>query len=485
MTRLAAVRKSYRLFAIGALEIGMPFVRMMLLSRALDLRELGFASALASAYAMFEQITDIAIYRFVYSMPREDYLEALGGAQALSVLRGLSVGLLASALSPLIAAAFSLQTDWSDFAILGAIIFIRSFEHLEPKVAERDYNFGPQLKTSLVSNALCLLALVAALAIWRDHKALTASLIGQMIGLVVASHLVSKTPYRLNFHSLHFSRAFHFGYPLMFNGLGLALSAQGDRFLVGSLLGLPALGVYSVVMLAVIVPITMVYRIMGSLTSAALYNAGKAEDGLRQRLRLAARLSPMVAALYAVGVLLLANIVVPLVFGAQFRISTLGLSLLAVGAFLRIARGEPFGSLLLLAQRTKRLAVSSLSVMIALLFAFGLMLYDRRVEAALTGRALGELLSLGVTLYLTRNVMRGAASDYGLSFLLGVLSVAFAIAAIFLTPAGEKWLPSLFALGVYAILFVAWGLTALRPLLPRGGKPALADELPVRESLQG
>ena len=64
-------------------------------------------------------MTDFALYRFVFSTPRENYEEALASAHALSVVRGLAVGAIAIAVSPFISALLSLQADWVDFALLG------------------------------------------------------------------------------------------------------------------------------------------------------------------------------------------------------------------------------------------------------------------------------------------------------------------------------------------------------------------------------
>jgi O-antigen/teichoic acid export membrane protein len=463
MAWLNVIKKSQPLIVIAALEMVLPFFRMMIMSRALDLRDLGFASALAAAYSMFEVTTDIAIFRYVYALPREEYVDALDSAHALSVLRGVIVALLAFAISPLVAAAFSLRAEWSDFAILALIILIRSFEHLEPRVDERDYHFRPQLICVIVSNVLCLAALIGALAIWHNHLALTASLFGHAIGAVVTSHLVARTPFRLRFFSPHFYKAFRFGYPLMFNGIGLALSGQGDRFLVGSLLGLPALGVYSVVMLAAIVPTSMVCRLMNAMTSAALFNTGDVAENWTKRVRLFARLSPLIASGYAVGVLALANIVVPIVFGPKFQVSTLGLSLLAFSAFFRIARGEPFGSLLLMSQRTKRMAISNLSSIVALFLSALLMYFLQYVESALAGRALGEMLSFGVTVYVSRKLILGAEKDVQTSILWGSLLVASASFTIFVSPVGAEFLPTLIALGGYAVVFGCWTVLAVRP----------------------
>ena len=103
---------------------------------------------------------------------RTDYDEALAGAHALSLLRGCTVGALALFAAPGIAYVLSLGEDWSDFAWLGPIIVIRSLEHLEPRVAERDYRYDAQFKVSLASNLLALVCLVLAALHSHSHDAI-------------------------------------------------------------------------------------------------------------------------------------------------------------------------------------------------------------------------------------------------------------------------------------------------------------------------
>ena len=286
------------------------------------------------------------------------------------ILRGLIICVFAVAAAPLIASMFSVGPEWKIFAALGLLALVRSFENLGPRVAERNYQFSPQLKMTFASSALGLLALVATLYLRRDHTAIVMCQLGQNVGLVVASHIVSSERYKIKFRSPQFIRAFRFGYPLMVNGFGIAIAGQGDRFVVGSLLGLQALGLYNVVLMVTVVPISMVFRLMGTTNLAAFYNASTSVKLLEQRVRLAGELSPLVATVYALGVAALMNVVTPLVFGARFAIGRMEISLLALAAFVKIIRVEPFTSLLLLQQRTKRLAASNLAALSALAFSF-------------------------------------------------------------------------------------------------------------------
>jgi O-antigen/teichoic acid export membrane protein len=460
---LGLFAKGQSLVLVTTVDSGTPFLRMLLLSHGLSLRELGFASALTATYSAFEVMTDFAIYRFVFSQPREHYQEALASAHALSILRGGVVGVIAAAVSPLIAKGLSLPADWPSFALLGPIILIRSMENLAPRVAERDYRYGVQLRVSLIANTLGLVTLATALHFVRDHRVLLASLFAQTVGLVVASHALADTPYRLRLRSRFFGRAFRFGYPLMVNGLGLAVSSQGDRFIVGSMLGLPALGVYSVAILVTTVPVGMVARIGHTVLLAAFYNSERVSSSLYwARVRLAARITPLFYGVVGLGVLTLMNIIVPLVFGRNFVLSRDAIALLALGTFFRFARGEPVTAMLMNQGRTRRLAVANLSSVISLFFEGAAILVRSRLEAVFVGRLLGELFAAAITLAVARRQFRAALHDYATGIGAALVVLGGATMLTFTTPVGEEPLVSLAALLACVALYVGW---AFRPTI--------------------
>lgn len=461
---MSLLARGYSLVIVSVIENGVPFFRMLMLSRGLTLKELGFSSALAATYSAFEQITDFAVYRFVFSAPRERYDEAMASAHALSILRGAVVGGIAAAAAPLIARALSLAAYWPDFAALGLVVFIRSLEHLGPRVAEREYRYGTQLKVNLISNGMGLAALAATLLATRSHIALIASLLAQMISQVVASHVLADSPYRLKFRSPLFMEAFRFGYPLMFNGMGLAASAHGDRFIVGALLGLPTLGVYAVATLAAYLPIALLSRLIGTTLLAALYNgAHLGDEAYRARVRLAARVVPAVCAAYAIAVLTLMNILVPLVFGPQFRLSMAAVAILALSCFFRLVRGDPFTSMLMQEGRTRRLAAANLASTSALAFELILIFAFGALESVLAGRLLGELAALAVILIVTFDEFRPALREWIESTAFGLAVVCVAMALTFTTTVGARPLTSLIALLACAGLC---GLNAARTAVP-------------------
>ena len=132
------------------------FARTLILARILSSFEFGFASALTASYSTFELVTDVAIHRFVFASPRSEYQEALAGAHGLSIIRGGAAGILAFIAAPGLAHMMSLSAEWTSFAWLGLAIFIRSFQHLEIRVAERDYQYNAQLDSELGHQWNCI-----------------------------------------------------------------------------------------------------------------------------------------------------------------------------------------------------------------------------------------------------------------------------------------------------------------------------------------
>ena len=400
------IRRGNKLALLGVVESAVPLVRMLALSRTLELGELGYAAAITTTDGLYAQITDFALHRFVLMAPREDFEEALAAAHAMSVTRGLLIGFLALLFSPILASVFGLAADWSTFALVGFVAAIKALEHLEPKVAERDYDYGTQLKVAFFASGGGLLAMAIWLANSRDHRAALVYLLTQGLLQTIVSRRLARTRYRLNFTSSYYYKAFRFGFPLLLNGLGLAVASQGDRFVVGALLGLPTLGLYSVASLVVYVPTAIMLRVGGTFTLSILFNAlHQAREIFAVRVRLVASTAPLFAGLFAVGIITLMNFAVSIVFGSRFCIPVSAIFVLAIAIFIRVCRSEPFTSVLLNKGSTTRLALVSTSSLSELLIAYMLITVSPTMENAFLGKAIGEALSLMTTIVITRSLI--------------------------------------------------------------------------------
>jgi O-antigen/teichoic acid export membrane protein len=400
--RAHVLNRSVTLMSFSGVRVLYPLVRTLILARILSGFEFGFASALSASYATFELITDVAVHRFVLATPRAEYQQALRGAHGLSVVRGLAAGILAVAAAPVLAYLMSVPTEWMSFAWLGPAIFIRSFEHFELRVAERDYRYSAQLWMNVLSNSLALAIMVGTWFYFHDHVIFITMLFAQNISYVVASHLFATTPYSISLRSSHFFKAARFAYPLVLSGIGLAVVSQGDRLLVGSVLDVPTLGIYSVLILTITVPAGAVTQVFSSLALAGLHNASDDHERRERRLLLYARIMLILGVCTAFGLLALMNILVPLVFGARFAVSSGIVAMLALVSFFSLARAEPTTSVLLINHRTRALAALSLSSVGGLVVAVTLATWYASLYTILVGRLFGEVFGFLATMTMLR-----------------------------------------------------------------------------------
>lgn len=455
--------KSYPLMIVGGIEIGMPFVRIFALTHLLSLREIGFVSLLTAFLTFLELSTDISVFRFVYSAPKERFEEALASAHALAIVRGLVVCVLGLCAAPVVAASMSLTEYWMSFAAMAPIIFIHALENYSVRLAEKDFRYWPQVKSTGISVTISLVVLVVVAFFARNHIAIIASYYALYISMFFTSRLFADTPYRVNFTSPMFKAAFRFGYPLVFNGFGLSMSQTADRFVVAGLFDLQTLAVYSVVMLAVTVPLNIATRVLGTTLLAQFYHATSAQGWLNREVRAASSFVAAYGALYAGVVIFLAGPVITLVFGQKFHAGQLAMIFLGATAYIRFVRMEPFTEVMLNSGRTKRLAASNVLASSYLIFMVAFSFLDRSINAVLGARLLGEVTSLIATFYIARRGPEAGRYAYTSSTLIGLAFVGAASVLAFVVGGSGGSLPLLVgACFVYAALALVWAAIDIR-----------------------
>lgn len=464
--------KALPLFGFSFVEMAVAFVRTLILTHVLGPYEFGFAVAISAAYATIEQTSDLAIYRFVSSSPRAVYDRAVAGAHALTIFRGFFLACCILIISYPMACTMAHCGDWPSFAWLAPAAMIKSFEHLEIRVRERDYLYGPQLTASLASHGAGLVAMTITAYQSESHYAFIAYILVQSAIYVLASHLLAVSRYQITFRTSYFQKAFVFGLPLMLNGIGLAVIGQGDRLMVGALMDLPTLGLYAILILAGTVPIGGLFRILGSLQFAGLHNALAGSSEYSARLKLFSRAIPMIAGCYALILVAFLKPIVPLVFGIRYTISDPMPLLVGLIAFFRIVRVEPHTSLLLQTQNTRKLAIANLSPGIGLLCATVLVLVRPSIEAVLIGSIVGESVGLGVMIFMTYKFLKPSIFDYVAS-LLGALSIVLMTYAMVAITQNEDIIlnRALIAAGFFTLIIAAAGVFLPGPLrLGYGGR---------------
>jgi O-antigen/teichoic acid export membrane protein len=410
-----------------AVEFGSRFARTVILSRFLARDEFGVAVAITVMLGIASLVTDVAIDKFAVIEADESGNEALAAAHMLSLIRGVVVTLILVAGAPAMAALFGVPQFSESFAFAALVPFIASFAHLGIKQVQRHYDYAPETLTILVSNLAAIFALVIAVRILGDHRAIIVSFLVEAVSFVLASHLLARTRYRLRANRDLSRKALSFGIPLMFNGIGLALMSQFDRALVGHWFGVDMLAKYSVLLSIAVVPVGLVLRVFGTMSlSFILSNISKGSLASDQYGFLVF-LFAVLAVLYSFFVALTLDWATPLIFGRSFDVTLSVHLLLTAIVFLRLQRAGAPTNLLLATGRTRELALLNLSGGLGLALALAFLYWSARFETLLLGLVCGDMLSFLLFFFASSIVV-----SKNRSFLAIDLAMAFGVLAIIL-----------------------------------------------------
>ena len=372
---------------------GSRFASNIILSRLLAPDEFGTAVAISVVLGVGGLATDVALDRFVII---DGSSRALSTAHLLAALNGIFLAGVLVLAAPLTAKLFGVPNFTESFAIAAGISAVGAFAHLGVKQVQRNYNYGPDTVAQVTANVLGILGLLVAATAFHNHRAIIVGMGLQSVTYVLLSHVLAPSSYRIRCDKETLFRALLFGLPLMLNGIGLAAMSQLDRVLVGSWFGVKELGLYAVIISMAVVPASLINGIFSGPSLSFLLSNGQETSARAERYQLLLTFYSLLTGLYACWMVLTLDILIPLIFGPSFTISTSAHVLLVLIACLRLQRSGAPTSLLLASGRTKQLALLNLSAGFGLLVAAACLAVWPSLEAMLIGIAIGELTSFTV-----------------------------------------------------------------------------------------
>jgi len=394
-------------------------LRSIVLARLLVPSEFGTAVALGVVLGAVELASDISAEKYVVLRAADGRDRARDAAHALQLVRGVLLAALLLLASGPLAALMAVPAAQPGIAALALYPLIRGFAHLDIKQYQHDYRFLPDALATCASHGLALAVGVVAAVALADHRAIIISLLAEALLYTILSHRFAASPWRIGRDGLALRQALAFSLPLMANGVGLAAMAQADRMIVSSRFGVEALALYAVVMsvaVAIGYPAVRVLFTLGfSLRVRAASAVGDAAAALAS-LRIA-WMCCLAALVFAGGIGLALDRLVPLLFGPAYAV-TGWMHVLAVGvAYLRLARVA--NTVLLLAEgRSRAVAVGNLCGLLGVAAAALLCLAWPDPAAVLLGIFLGDVL---VEVVLRWQASAGAPGSAALRRQLAVL----------------------------------------------------------------
>jgi len=438
-------------------------IRNTVVARALGPEQFGMAVTFLLMQQFIDTTTETGLNKFLLQnrMGNRPSMQAM--VQTLAAVRGLVIACILLLVAWPLSSLLGHETSAVPFVMLSVMAISMGLLHFDNWRLQRNHLFFNNGFSSMVSETVSLLAVLAALWFTRSYLVALLAVTIRATACTITSHLLAHRRYLVRYSAALAPTVFAFSWPLFFNGPLLFFSSQADRLIVNAVLGLRELGIYSAALLLLYLPLGLIMRVVGSVFAPKLATAHHAQEIEPVETEYA---GTVLAAclLAACGFAAIGPWVLVLLYGPAYSLHGLPVALIGLMHAVRSMRSWPVG-IALATGHTSNLLVSNLVRLLALPIGFAGALVGDGIVGLTGGLLVGEVIALLISLVLL-NRNRGLVWWHHMS----LVGIAFAAAAV-LTLA--YWLldPRPIIAAAIATLTLAVALGSLhlldRRLLPR------------------
>jgi O-antigen/teichoic acid export membrane protein len=221
------------LSCLQAISMALFFIRNLLLARNLDPKDLAIVMLMMATVSIIEVLTDTGVNKFLLQDDDGGTYRTLCTIHSIAALRGAALAVLLLVIAPPWCWILGISHTSSTFGLLGLVPLVRGFGHLESVQNQRDLKFGINSLIEVIGHLVAIITVGVFCLLGSDYWMGLYGILAQTITSTVLSHFFSTRKHRFGWTSTVANRAFAYGFPLVLNGVLLAISMQADRLTIG------------------------------------------------------------------------------------------------------------------------------------------------------------------------------------------------------------------------------------------------------------
>lgn len=248
------LRKALLVLSGNAAASLLLLARNLIIARMIPVEDYGVAATFAVAMAVIEMASAFGLQQQIVQSKEGDNPHFQAVLQGFQLLRGVIGGLVLFLISGPMARFLGIpEVIWA-YQVLAIVPVLNALVHFDIHRMNRRMRYGPMILTGVLP-ALASLALVWPLAQWLgDWRVTLWTILVQAMLRTVTSHLVAERHWRVAFDRDIMVSSLRFGWPLLLNTLMMFLVFQGDKLIVGRLIGMEALAIFAMGMTLSLTP---------------------------------------------------------------------------------------------------------------------------------------------------------------------------------------------------------------------------------------
>jgi O-antigen/teichoic acid export membrane protein len=347
---------------------GSAFLRSLILARMVGAEQLGLAVAIALGIRVLEMIGDLGLERFLVQVKSSELDRVRGTVHFIQAVKASLLTGLALVLAVPVTAAINSELSPTIFAVAAVAILFRGMVNCEYRERQRQRDFTGVLAVDGGSNLAALIAVAPIAIVVHDYSALAWASVLQAAVMCLLSHLIATRRMSWLVDAATIKTALRFGIPIASNGALVFLAMQGDRLLVALHFTPEDLAKFAIAAQLTLLPTLAGARYLLAFDLPHFARLSEKSCELKRHFLNRMFFVTGIATVLALGLSLLGNATVSLLFGDSYVSAPAVMTLLAVTSGLRLVRAVP-NTLLIASQRTSIILACNIPRIIALLLA--------------------------------------------------------------------------------------------------------------------
>jgi O-antigen/teichoic acid export membrane protein len=382
------------------------FLRNFIVARLLIPEDFGVASTFAVTITALEMLSDFSMEKILVRDKDGDREDFQATVTTLNLLRNVILAAIVFFAAPWIADLFKVPEATRAYQLLALVPLVRGLVHMDLYRVQRRMEFMPEILSNIISQVLGLLLTAILLYFSRDYISVLWGVVVQSLVLVVVTHILAERRFKLGFDMKYVWVVFIFGWPLMVNGIVLMLSTQADRVLVGAQLGMAQLAQYTIAVLLVSVPGTMLYRVVSTVALPWLSEVQDEREDFQYRYDLFGHFISMISVMVFVPIIMIGSDVIEFVFGQGYMSVFTLVGWLSFSMALRFMRARMVNAFLAVGN-TKDLMLSETARIFGIVFALIALMLGYQILSVAIAMFCGEVIAFWVCVIRLRMLKRG------------------------------------------------------------------------------
>ena len=219
--------------------------RNLIVARLISMEDYGIAATFAITMAVVEMASQLGLQQQIVQAKDGEDPRFQAALQGFQVLRGVIAGVLLFLAAGWIAQFLGIpEVAWA-YQVMALVPVFNALQHFDIHRLNRQMRFWPMVLTGAVP-ALISLITIWPLYVWfGDYRVMLWAIIVQIGLMMVVSHLVAERPYRIVLDRAIMAGSLRFGWPLLVNGMLMFAVFNGDKLIVGRVLGMETLAIFA------------------------------------------------------------------------------------------------------------------------------------------------------------------------------------------------------------------------------------------------